>query len=144
LYRASRDGFFASSFHSKCDNINPTLTLIRSNLSGVFGGYTNALWNHCGCYNSDSTAYIFSLRRRGFNSTQLFPRVSCCNEIYASSTYGPTFGSGHDIYICDNSDIITCSSTICSTYTCPPGGNTHLAGTSSFRVSEIEVYHVSV
>eukprot|EP00957_Ditylum_brightwellii_P085790 6525358-Ditylum_brightwellii.AAC.1 len=30
LYRASRDGWGASKFHSKCDNQGPTLTVIRS------------------------------------------------------------------------------------------------------------------
>jgi hypothetical protein len=140
LYRASRDGFFASSFHSKCDNINPTLTLIRSHLDGVFGGYTNALWNHC-CYRTDTTAYLFSLRRRGFNSTQKFPASSSwSSHIYAMSTNGPSFST--DIRINDNSDI-SASTTSCSPrFQCPPGGSSHLAGASSFFTTEIEVFQV--
>jgi hypothetical protein len=142
LYRATRDGFFADVFHSKCDNINPTLTLIRSNLNSVFGGYTNIQWNWCtSCSVSDSTAYIFSLRRRGFNSTERFPSISCCNHVYTYSTWGPTFGGGYDIRINDNSDIVS-SSSWCSTYSCPTTTG-FLAGSSSFLTTEIEVYHVA-
>jgi hypothetical protein len=30
IYRASRDSFAASSFHSKCDNISNTVTIIKT------------------------------------------------------------------------------------------------------------------
>ena len=42
-YRASRDGWRSSTFHSRCDNKGPTVTIIRYN-SYIFGGYTDALW----------------------------------------------------------------------------------------------------
>ena len=46
LYRASRDGFGAQEFHSKCDNISKTLAIIKAKDSGnVFGGYTEATWD---------------------------------------------------------------------------------------------------
>jgi hypothetical protein len=37
LFRATKDGFSASSFHAKCDNKGATLTVIKSG-SNVFGG----------------------------------------------------------------------------------------------------------
>ena len=30
MFRASRDGFAASAFHSKCDNKGPTVTVVKS------------------------------------------------------------------------------------------------------------------
>ncbi|XP_046846675.1 uncharacterized protein LOC124440339 isoform X2 [Xenia sp. Carnegie-2017] len=42
-YRASRDGWRSRTFHSRCDNKGPTVTIIRYN-SYIFGGYTDALW----------------------------------------------------------------------------------------------------
>ena len=30
LFRASRDGFAVKTFHSKCDNQEPTLTIVKS------------------------------------------------------------------------------------------------------------------
>ena len=40
LYRGSRDGFSAGSFHEKCDNKGPTVTIVLAN-NCVFGGYTD-------------------------------------------------------------------------------------------------------
>ena len=43
LYRASRDGWAASNFHSCCDNKGPTVTVIKSG-NYIFGGYTEHEW----------------------------------------------------------------------------------------------------
>ena len=43
LYRASRDGWTASNFHSCCDNKGPTVTVIKSG-DYIFGGYTEHEW----------------------------------------------------------------------------------------------------
>ena len=43
LYRASRDGWSASNFHSFCDNKGPTVTVIKSG-NYIFGGYTEQPW----------------------------------------------------------------------------------------------------
>ena len=40
LYRASRDDWASSNFHSSCDNKGPTVTVIKSE-NNIFGGYTN-------------------------------------------------------------------------------------------------------
>lgn len=146
LYRATRDGFFGNIFHQKCDSKSPTVVLIKSNLNSVFGGYTAALWNPSSGYKQDSTAFIFSLRRRGFNSTEKFPILSPNHAINTpTSNSMPVFGRGNEIYICDSSDILNDSFTNCvGSYTCPSGGNTHLAGLNSFYTSEIEVFQVSI
>ena len=44
LYRASRDGFSPETFHDKCDNQGPTLTVAESDTGKIFGGYTNLSW----------------------------------------------------------------------------------------------------
>ena len=43
LFRASRDGFVASAFHSKCDNKGPTVTVVKSG-ANIFGGFTEKPW----------------------------------------------------------------------------------------------------
>eukprot|EP01022_Parablepharisma_sp_SALTPOND_P020102 TRINITY_DN3567_c0_g1_i2.p1 TRINITY_DN3567_c0_g1~~TRINITY_DN3567_c0_g1_i2.p1 ORF type:complete len:221 (-),score=12.43 TRINITY_DN3567_c0_g1_i2:481-1143(-) len=40
LYQGSRDGYTASVFRNKCDNMGPTVTVIESHLGKVFGGFT--------------------------------------------------------------------------------------------------------
>ena len=44
LYRASRDGWAASKFHSICDNKGPTVTVVKSG-NNIFGGYTEQSWD---------------------------------------------------------------------------------------------------
>ena len=43
LYRASRNGWAASNFHSCCDNKGPTVTVVKSG-NYIFGGYTEKEW----------------------------------------------------------------------------------------------------
>ena len=44
LYRASRDGWAASNFHSCCDSKGPTVTVIKSG-NYIFGGFTDQSWD---------------------------------------------------------------------------------------------------
>ena len=44
LYRASRDGWAASNFHSCYDNKGPTVIVIKSG-NYIFGGYTELRWD---------------------------------------------------------------------------------------------------
>ena len=44
LFRASRDGFAAAAFHSKCDNKGPTVTIVKSG-NNIFGGFIKESWN---------------------------------------------------------------------------------------------------
>ena len=45
LFRASRDGYAASVFHSKCDNKGPTVTVVKSR-GNIFGGFTEEPWTN--------------------------------------------------------------------------------------------------
>ena len=110
----------------------------------------------CFCYSESSggyattdNAFIFSLR----NKEGLGPFKSMVMEsvasvaIFRGSSYGPTFGGGHDIYIADNANSNTDSNTgFGNAYTVPSGvqdGHTILAGTYSFSPDEVEVFYLS-
>eukprot|EP00479_Gromia_sphaerica_P012175 TRINITY_DN6301_c0_g1_i1.p1 TRINITY_DN6301_c0_g1~~TRINITY_DN6301_c0_g1_i1.p1 ORF type:complete len:86 (-),score=6.78 TRINITY_DN6301_c0_g1_i1:169-426(-) len=64
------------------------------------------------------------------------------NAIYCYSPYGPTFGGGHDLHICDNSNTASGSYTNTpSSYPAPT--NTTLCGIyNGFTIDEIEVFAV--
>ena len=47
IYRASRDGWTATDFHSFCDYKGPTVTVIKSE-NQIFGGYTELQWEPTG------------------------------------------------------------------------------------------------
>ena len=43
-WRATKDGWAASTFHSQCDNKGPTVTIVRVG-DYVFGGYSDVSWD---------------------------------------------------------------------------------------------------
>ena len=148
LYRASRDSFRGNVFHAKCDGKSRTLTIIQTNNNYVFGGYTDVEWEMSGAYKSDSNAYLFSLRRNGSESGENFKIKNSQYATYSPVIYGPTFGAGHDMYICNRSDIKAGSYTnLGYSYTCPAGLSdcrSYLASGSynTWLTSEIEVYEI--
>jgi hypothetical protein len=111
LYRASKDGFLASTFHLKCDGKEKTITIIKNNLDYVFGGYTSAKWSSDGKYKEDGEAFIFSLRRNGISCNKKFMISNPEEAIYGYVNYGPTFGGGHDLRIFNESNVKTGSYT---------------------------------
>ncbi len=148
IYRASRDGFAASSFHSKCDNISNTVTIIKTTSNSVFGGFTSAKWTSNGGYTSDSNAFIFSLRRSGNSNKERF-NVTQPNAISGYSFYGPIFG--YDIFVSGSSNIYEdSSSSLGYSYQLPKNltyGSTeaqnYLAGSFRWKTTEIEVYQIA-
>jgi len=139
LWKGNRDGFYAGTFHSRCDRKGPTVTVILSNNDKIFGGYTSLSWESRNTgYTQDTTAFIYSLTRKTKCATQ-----NNSYSIYDNYNNGPIFGSGRDIYINDNCNTNTGNYCSPNTYALPSGAdNTFLAGSYHFTVKEIEVYAV--
>ena len=147
LWKGTRDGFKAATFHSKCDKKGPTLTVIKSQHDKVFGGFTSESWGFAGTGDpqskKDHTAFIYSLTRKGKYAQQRNDNSICDN-----SGYGPIFGydgnSYCDIDIHDNCN--TSDNNLCvanRTYQLPPDAkDDFLAGSYYYSVKEIEVYAV--
>ncbi|KAK3741078.1 hypothetical protein QZH41_009872 [Actinostola sp. cb2023] len=95
-----------------------------------------------GKYKADDGAFLFSLVRYGSLEPTMMKTKSSQTAIYCHPSYGPTFGSGHDLAIANNPNSSNCSVNIGTTYDCPPGqsGTTFLTGNQNFTVSEIEVF----
>ena len=145
IYRASVDGFHSSNFHQKCDNISNTVTIIRSNNGYVFGGFTTQTWEGSDTYKKDDNAFIFSLINAENNPQKfLIKTASNGSAIYCNSRYGPTFGGGHDIYICSDPNMSNNGSKFGTSYNYS-GGNRqgYLTGSSSFVINEIEVFAIT-
>jgi len=104
LYKATPHGFATSAFHSRCDNKQPTLVLIKNDQNQLFGGFTKQTWNDTADWKKDPDAFLFSV-----NKKKKYPIKNPQKAIYCNSSYGPTFGcniyrNGHAIYIHDNSN----------------------------------------
>ena len=146
LYRATRDGWTASTFHSKCNNKGSSITVIKTDKGYVFGGYVDKAWNGIGNYVSSNEAFIFSLKcHANLPPTKMKINTNNKSAIFDNPEYGPTFGGGHDIHIASNSNASEASySKIGHTYHRPNDmSDPHfLNGQKHFRVSEIEVFQV--
>ena len=67
LYQATVHNDSATSFHSKCDNINNTLIIIKSDGNRRLGGFTSkACSTSSNEYICDNNAFLFSLDKKKF------------------------------------------------------------------------------
>ena len=145
IYRGSRDGFTTQTFHSQCDYLSPTISLIRSDRNKIFGGYTEQTWNYSGTYKRDDEAFLFS-----FSNNEKYPIQS---PRFAISTRGSSlvnYGHNGDIYISNDCNTnrfsrirFPCSYS-CSKFSYESNeGSIYLAGAVNFKVIDIEVFAVS-
>jgi hypothetical protein len=150
IYKASKDGFATTDFHKHCDNKGATVTVIKSSNGNIFGGYCPLPWNTTSNYQFSMDSFLFSLVN-SHKKLYHFKQTSTNGQysIYGNSGYGPTFGGGHDIYIVGASNQSTSSySNFGHSFDCSPMGGSYsstqaqsfLAGSYSFKTSEIEVY----
>jgi hypothetical protein len=149
LYRGSRDGFAASNFHGKCDRRSNTVTLIETTKGHVFGGFTPHACdssNH-GKGDASGKSFLFTIRNPRGNAIRKFAiKNSSCPAIYYSSSYGPVFGSGHDICVYDACNTNTSNYTaLGGSYANDTGidGKEVFTGEYHFTVKEIEVFTIT-
>ena len=99
LYRGSENNFSAAVFHTKCNNINDTFTLVRTEFGKIIGGYSNYRWNQVNnTYVVDGGKRSFLL---SFDLKDKMVPINGNNLIFCNGNYGPAFGGGHDLMICD-------------------------------------------
>lgn len=63
IYQGTEHGFYAQSFHYKCDKKGPTFSIIETTTGRLFGGYSTKSWSTKNKVYSDNTVFIFSLDR---------------------------------------------------------------------------------
>jgi hypothetical protein len=150
LYRGTRDGFGSSDFHRGCGENRDTITLIRTTKDFIFGGYTPLSWD------SPTTAYKADASHRSFVFTIKNPHGFGCRKfglkpdetqhaIYTRQDFGPTFGNGHTIYVCNNCSTTNNNCTRLYSYVNDTGLNeyTVFTGEQHFTMKEIEVFSVT-
>ena len=104
-----------------------------------------------GCqYRTDSQAFLFSLvNKPGLTPVKLPAYRYYGNAVYDCSSYGPSFGGGHDLHIADYASSNTNSYTYLGHVYRPPSGYsygssstyTFLAGTYTFSPDEVETFY---
>ena len=139
LFSTSRDGDSASEFHKKCDGKSNSLVLVKTKTGKRFGGFTSFHWSYASSnYANDSKAFVFSLDNR-----ECYKYNNNGNAIYCNSSYGPTFGGGHDLYLCNGCLTKNDSYTSQSAFNYN-GKKYALNGSNNFTPEVYEVYQVNV
>jgi len=136
IFRGSRDGHTASAFHKHCDNKGPTVILFKSKEGKIFGGFMDKDWRSSGNYLNTKRSFLFSITEKAkyeMNDPTTYAQYGG----YDYSTYGPTFGGGHDLYIASD---WTSSSNYCSRHSYDIPDSTTLTGGYNFRIEELEVF----
>jgi len=106
LFASAWDGYTAKEFHTRCDGMGPTLTLIETSTGLIFGGFTSVSWTSKDTYVNTDDVWLFTQDGKGsFRRINIYP-ASVGNALYCHEKYGPTFGAGHDIHISPGSSYI--------------------------------------
>lgn len=112
LYSSSRDGFgfsvgfHAGIFHSKCDNMGSTITIIETNQFHVVGGYSNSPWSLGATppgtfappnarWSASNRAFLFAMSNAfeaNVATKMKLKNPSNNHAILTHSSKGPTFG----------------------------------------------------
>ena len=95
LFRASEHQFAAEAFHSKCDGINDTFVLVRTEFGKTIAGYTHYKWNEW-LKKDSGTNCVTDSGRRAFlllmeQQQKLVPQIDK-QIIVCDNGYGPCFG----------------------------------------------------
>mmetsp|Transcript_4429 Transcript_4429/g.7734 ORF Transcript_4429/g.7734 Transcript_4429/m.7734 type:complete len:613 (-) Transcript_4429:273-2111(-) len=151
-YRASRDGWKPTNFHSCCANRGATVTVIRSVGGYIFGGFTDIPWSGIrttkGDWKHSSKTFLFALKGWGGVGPKKIPQISYTHKgtVWHNSEFGPAFGTDYqggskhnlcDLLVMDNG-YIHCN--------IGPSGAFEklgfLAERPKFKAAEIEVFRV--
>jgi len=136
LLRGTRDGFDSAKFHQLCDNKGATISVARiKDSKQIVGGYNPLNWNsQGGQYLNTNDSFLFNITDRNNLNSAKIGRVfrNQQNAIYNHSSYGPTFGGGHDLRSQGNNNWVASDG---HTYTSTSIPN-------NFTIDEYEVFQV--
>ncbi|CAD8070398.1 unnamed protein product [Paramecium sonneborni] len=144
VFCGSKDGLNHTQFWNRVYGRKNLLMVFKSNTNYICGAFSPCQWlQHLGNYVVDDTLQSFLFSQ---NHNQIYPIKpgNKAHAIYCNSSYGPTFGSGHDLYIPSNFNSV--SSSLGSAYQCDQYGSitasTHLFGQSGVQIIECEIFEI--
>jgi hypothetical protein len=89
LLRGSRDGFGCEVFHQKCDNIEDTVTLVRTEFGKTISGFTHYPWNSANTCVNDEGKRAFLLQ---LDLKEKYVPKDGNKLIYYDKAFNPRFG----------------------------------------------------
>lgn len=151
LYRASRDGYQVSEFHSRCDNKGPTLVILKSCSGYIFGGYAPKHWDSTSGHIYAGGSFLFTLVNPSkclaskfevsplicgmYVQEQVFSFNVICRDCLA--THGPCFASAMHVTQQATNLVVTFSRLVEKNYT-----RFIFTGEVSSALQELEVFQI--
>jgi hypothetical protein len=134
----------SASYHLNCDGRGASFFVARTPGGQLIGGYRSLPISSASGYKSDLAAFLFSLTNSFKHSlTGSYDR----NAVYEDSTYGPTFGAGHDFtfqsrgFYCNLGFSYTCRTGSVGTAACAIDFcGTWFNGSNYQNLPDLEVY----
>jgi hypothetical protein len=91
VYKASRDGWSATTFHEKVDNCGSGIVVAKTARSGaLLGGFNPNGWRSTDDYTSSTTAFLWCLARGEIHKYAVQPQGPA---VFDYATSGPAFGT---------------------------------------------------
>ena len=148
MYRASRDGWGADAFYSKCrDKVN-TITVIKSTEGNVFGGYLDSSWQTNNILSDH--AFLFFLKHDEQLTSSIKMRLKYAGP-YAAFNGANCYGFGQKLLGRFNLIIFSNANSNMKSYIIFDGQNENISNNFSthmnaqkmkFQAAEIEVFEL--
>jgi hypothetical protein len=137
-YKRSVHGGSSYTWHSLCNNKAPLLVIARGTDGRYFGAVSTIYFTGSRGYHYSNDNFLWRYYSSSFQRTSTSLRYPQ-HAIYDTSSYGPTFGGGHDWKVDSN---MYSGYSNAHSYTGSGYSDSWLAGSySSWRVSDMEVYY---
>jgi len=154
-YSKALHGASTSTFHTNCDGKGPTVTVAKLTTAStgdvrLIGAYASKSWATTGSWMGDSSTFLFSLTNSFKHYWISTYSSSVTYTQYSSSSYGPTFGGGHDFVSGSSGTIGTGYCYIGYTFKCrigTDGGtdttcrNDFCGSYNSWSIDDLEVWY---
>lgn len=152
IFRASAHDFSAEAFHTHCDGVAPTFTLVLGARGHLSGGFSDVAWSRGdgkgrGRYAPSEAAFLFTLVSPDKKqSTSAVPaRFNVKKKMFAIAHHansGPVFGAGADLSISDRCHLADGNSysNLPHSYDGENASNETLFGDYNFTVVDYEVF----
>jgi hypothetical protein len=142
IYRASRDGANAQSYHSRCDGKINTVTVVQTVKGSKFGGYTETQIQDGNIGYKDPNSFIFSL-----NKMKIYENLNKDNNVIRHyRDNGPYFVGGFVIYdsnFNDNNSNYVCDKTSSFNFFSDSEKEYEINnGEKYFHIKELEVFEI--
>lgn len=152
IFRASAHDFSAEAFHTHCDGVAPTLTLVLSKSGHLSGGFSDVAWSRGdgkgrGRYAASEAAFLFTLVNpdQPTSASSVPARFGVKKKMFAiahHANFGPVFGAGADLSISDGCHLAESSSysNLPHSYDGENASSGTLFGDYNFTVVDYEVF----